>query len=318
MQSVIVAEGLTRHFGDHLAVNQLDLQVASGEVFGFLGPNGAGKTTTVRLLNGVLSADGGSARVLGYDVATEALEIRRRTGVLTETPSLYEALTARENLLFFGDLYGLPESELPRRAGALLEEFGLADRADDRVGTYSKGMRQRLAIARALLHSPELIFLDEPTSGLDPAAARMVRETIQTLSQAEGRTVFLCTHNLAEAQLLCSRVGVIDHGVLQAVGTPQELASSLWQELTVEIDLRGEPSAAVREALSRLPEVSGQSMENDRLVLTLANEDAIPTVVAAIAANGGRIYGVIPREHTLEEIYFRIQANSHGEKGGAA
>jgi ABC-2 type transport system ATP-binding protein len=318
MQSVIVAEGLTRHFGDHLAVNQLDLQVASGEVFGFLGPNGAGKTTTVRLLNGVLSADGGSARVLGYDVATDALEIRRRTGVLTETPSLYEALTARENLLFFGDLYGLPESELPRRAGALLEEFGLADRADDRVGTYSKGMRQRLAIARALLHSPELIFLDEPTSGLDPAAARMVRETIQTLSQVEGRTVFLCTHNLAEAQLLCSRVGVIDHGVLQAVGTPQELASSLWQELTVEIDLRGEPSAAVREALSRLPEVSGQSMENDRLVLTLANEDAIPTVVAAIAANGGRIYGVIPREHTLEEIYFRIQANSHGEKGGAA
>ncbi|NLG50739.1 MAG: ABC transporter ATP-binding protein [Chloroflexi bacterium] len=313
-----MAEGLTRHFGDHLAVNQLDLQVASGEVFGFLGPNGAGKTTTVRLLNGVLSADGGSARVLGYDVATDALEIRRRTGVLTETPSLYEALTARENLLFFGDLYGLPESELPRRAGALLEEFGLADRADDRVGTYSKGMRQRLAIARALLHSPELIFLDEPTSGLDPAAARMVRETIQTLSQVEGRTVFLCTHNLAEAQLLCSRVGVIDHGVLQAVGTPQELASSLWQELTVEIDLRGEPSAAVREALSRLPEVSGQSMENDRLVLTLANEDAIPTVVAAIAANGGRIYGVIPREHTLEEIYFRIQANSHGEKGGAA
>jgi len=316
MQAVIVAEGLTRHFGDHLAVNQLNLQVASGEVFGFLGPNGAGKTTTVRLLNGVLSAGGGSARVLGHDVATDGPEIRRHTGVLTETPSLYEALTARENLLFFGDLYGLPESELPRRADALLEEFGLADRADDRVGTYSKGMHQRLAIARALLHSPELIFLDEPTSGLDPAAARMVRDTIQKLSQAEGRTVFLCTHNLAEAQALCSRVGVIDHGVLQAVGTPQELASSLWHELSVEIDLHGEPSAAVRETLSRLPGVSGQSLEKGKLVLTLASEEAIPTVVAAIASAGGRIFSVLPREHTLEEIYFRIQGN--GETGGAA
>ena len=311
MEEVIVTEGLTRRFGQHVAVNCLHLRVTAGEVFGFLGPNGAGKTTTVRLLNGILNADGGTAWVLGRNVATDALEIRRHTGVLTETPSIYEALTARENLLFFGDVYGLPKDELAGRVNTLLDEFGLLDRADDYVGGYSKGMRQRLAIARALLHSPDLIFLDEPTSGLDPAAARMVREMIQKLSQVEGRTVFLCTHNLAEAQLLCNHVGVIDHGVLQAVGTPQELARDLWRGLTVEFDLHGEPAPAVLDSLKQLEAIRSQTIEKGKLVLDLDDEEAIPAVISTIAAAGGRIFSVIPREHTLEEIYFRIQENNH-------
>ena len=315
MAEAILTEGLTRHFGPKVAVNHLDLRVDQGEVFGFLGPNGAGKTTTVRLLNGVLTATAGRALVLGYDVATDGSEIRRRTGVLTETPSLYEALTARENLLIYGDLYGVPEDKLPRRVEALLEQFGLGDRADERVGSYSKGMKQRLAIARALLHEPTLLFLDEPTASLDPLAARMVWDMIQDLSHREGRTIFLCTHNLAEAQRLCDRVGVIDHGVLQAVGTPRELARQLWHGLWVEVDLHGEPPASVSEALGRLPAVLSRAVDHGKLLLEVEGEESVPEVVAAIAAAGGRIYSVTPREHTLEEIYFEIQGNSNKAEG---
>jgi len=311
MVDAVITEGLTRHFGENVAVDKLDLRVAQGEVFGFLGPNGAGKTTTVRLLNGVLNATAGKASVLGYDVATDSTEIRRRTGVLTETPCLYEALTAKENLLVYGDLYGVSEDRLSTRVMAILDEFGLGDRANERVGSYSKGMKQRLAIARALLHEPSLIFLDEPTASLDPIAARMVWDMIQDLSHREGRTIFLCTHNLAEAQRLCERVAVIDHGALQAEGTPRELARQLWHGLWVEIDLHGEPSVQVSETLQRLPAVLNHSMEHGKLLLEVNDEESVPDVVAGISAAGGRIYGVTPREHTLEEIYFEIEGNGN-------
>jgi ABC-2 type transport system ATP-binding protein len=316
MQPVIVAEGLTRRFGAFVALDKLDLQVNQGEVFGFLGPNGAGKTTTVRLLNGVLDITEGRAQVLGMEVSQHPAEVRRQTGVLTESPSLYDALTARENLRFFGDLYGVPVKQLPERISLALEEMGLSERADDRVGAYSKGMRQRLAIARALLHEPSLLFLDEPTSGLDPVAARMVTTLIRKLCHQQGRTIFMCTHNLAEAQRLCDRVGVIDRGVLRAIGTPQELARQLWQGLWVEIDLRGQPSPAVQAALGRLPAVRTQTLEEDLLVLELSAETAIPDVVAAIVGAGGRVHRVLPREHTLEEIYFEIQGSNRRPANG--
>mgnify|MGYP005842060625 FL=1 len=317
MGSVIETYNLSRYFDRVVAVDHLNLTVTQGEVFGFLGPNGAGKTTTVRLLNGLLQPSGGSARVLGLDVAAQATAIRRQTGVLTETPSLYEALTARENLLFFGTLYDVPEDALPRRVEAILEAFGLAERADDRVGGYSKGMRQRLAIARALLHEPQLIFLDEPTAGLDPSAARRVREMIQRLSHQQGRTIFMCTHNLAEAQQLCDRVGVIDKGRLRAIGTPQELAQSLWHSIFLEVELRHTASPAVIAALRSLPGVRHHSLQDGKLRLEVGDEEAIPEVVMAIVGAGGRIYALIPQEHTLEEIYFQIQeaGSQEGEKG---
>jgi ABC-2 type transport system ATP-binding protein len=311
MDAAILTTELSRNFGTKIAVRELTLQVEQGEVFGFLGPNGAGKTTTVRLLNGVLDANAGSAQVLGFDLATQANEIRRRTGVLTETPNLYEALTARENLAFYGDLYGVAEEETPRRVNQLLEDFSLAARGDDRVGSYSKGMRQRLAIARALLHEPNLLFLDEPTASLDPAAARRVTETIQELSRGGGRTVFLCTHNLAEAQRLCDRVGVIDQGVLRAIGTPSELASKLWHGLWVEFDLHGDASPQVLEILQHIPSVLQHSMQDGKLALELKGEEDVPDVVTAISAAGGRIYSVEHREHTLEDIYFEIQNEVH-------
>ncbi len=318
MDQVIVTENLSRSFGDKTAVDHLNLTVQRGEVFGFLGPNGAGKTTTVRLLNGVLAISGGRAQVLGFDVATQATEIRRRTGVLTETPSLYEPLTARENLLFFGDLYGVPSDELESRADAMIEEFGLGERANDRVGTYSKGMRQRLTIARALLHEPPLLFFDEPTASLDPSASRMVIEMIRELSHQRGRTIFLCTHNLAEAQELCDRVAVIDQGMLQAVGTPRELARQLWEGCWVKVDLRGEPTSEVRAALERMPGVLSHAVESNNLLLELDDEESIPDAVAGICAAGGRIFGIMPREHSLEEVYFKIRGEGRAgdaEKG---
>ncbi len=316
MHEAIITQGLTRSFGETLAADQLNLRVDRGEVFGLLGPNGAGKTTTVRLLAGVLRASAGRAQVLGLDVATQAMEIRRRVGVLTETPNLYESLTARDNLLLYGDLYGVPKDVLPQRVQDVLDEFGLSHRAEDLVGSYSKGMRQRLAITRALLHEPALLFLDEPTASLDPAAARMVTDTIQELSRKDGRTVFLCTHNLDEAQRLCDRVGVIDQGRLLAVGAPRELARQLWQRLWVEIDLHGEPSAGVDQMVARMPTVLSRRMEGGRLLLEVDDEEAIPEVVNAISGARGRIYGIKAREHSLEEIYFEIQRGGRPTIGG--
>lgn len=311
----ILAEGLTRRFGAKTALDHLDLRVAQGEVFGFLGPNGAGKTTTVRLLNGILAATEGTAKILGVDVVKDSAKVRELTGVLTETPSLYEGLSAKENLRFYGELYGVPEAQLDTRVHDTLDEFGLLDRADDKVGIYSKGMKQRLAIARAFLHQPSLIFLDEPTASLDPGVSRMVWEAIQKQAHQQGRTIFLCTHNLAEAERLCDRVGVIDHGVLQAVGTPRELARQLWHNLWIEMDLHGENSPQALAVLDRLPCVHQHVAENSVLLLELDNEDSIPDVITALVAVGVRIYGISPRQHTLEEIYFEIEGN--GKSNGS-
>ncbi|MHB1354605.1 MAG: ABC transporter ATP-binding protein [Anaerolineae bacterium] len=316
MTTIIRAENMTRRFGNKVALDGLNLEVKQGEVFGFLGPNGAGKTTTVRLLNGVLGFSAGQASVLGFDVATQAAAVRRRVGVLTENPCVYDGLTARENLAFVGDLYGVPTERLTARINTVLAEFDLADRADDHVASYSKGMRQRLAIARVILHEPELIFLDEPTSGLDPEAARMATDLIQTLSRQAGRTVFLCTHNLDEAQRLCDRVGVIDKGSLQAIGTPSELARQLWQGLWVDFDLHAEPSEPVRAMLRQSPFVKEWSNDGGILTVQVENEENIPDIVAVISTAGGRIYRVNPKLHSLSDIYFRIQQDLRSNQGG--
>jgi ABC-2 type transport system ATP-binding protein len=189
-------------FNETVAVDNLSLEVHAGEIFGFLGHNGAGKTTTVRLLNGVIDPTSGSMRVLGLDPQVDGPELRCRTGVLTETPSMDERLTAWDNLSIYADLYGVPKAEVHRRINELLAEFDLSNRGQERVSGYSKGMKQRLALARALLHKPELLFLDEATSGLDPIAAHHVDELIERMARRENRTVFLCTHNLVEAQKL--------------------------------------------------------------------------------------------------------------------
>lgn len=307
MPPVIQTEQLTRRFGELTALDRVTLTVERGEVFGLLGPNGAGKTTLVRLLNGMLAISSGAARVLGYDPATQGDQLRQHTGVLTETPSLYEHLSARDNLTFFGTLYGVAEADLPRRVDEALDLFGLRERAGNKAGEFSKGMKQRLALARTLVHQPELLFFDEPTAALDPEASRQVTDLIASLSRESGRTIFLCTHNLDEAQRLCDRVAVINRGQLLAVGTPAELARDRFQGLWVEITLRAALDEAMLTRLTALQGVTQVSLDDGKLAVQISGDDVIPAVVARVVELGGQIMRVNPREHSLEEIYFKVQ-----------
>lgn len=303
---VIITEGLTRRFGTNTAVNDLTLTVNRGEVFGLLGHNGAGKTTTVRLLNGVLNPSAGMSRVLGLDPVADGSALRRRTGVLTETPSLYEGLTARDNLLVFADLYGIPRGESVLRVEQMLAHFALEDRADEKTGGYSKGMKQRLALARAFLHQPELLFLDEPTAGLDPVAAKQVNDLIVQISRDEGRTVILATHNLHDAQRLCDRVAVMEEGHLAALGTPAELAQQYRQRITVEIETDADQIARAAALAQALPDVEAAQYNGTVLTLEGVAHAAIPDVLAHLVNAGVRVYRVAPGETTLEDVYFAL------------
>jgi ABC-2 type transport system ATP-binding protein len=312
--SVIEINQLTRCFKETVAVDNLSLEVHAGEIFGFLGHNGAGKTTTVRLLNGVIEATSGSMLVLGLDPQVDGPKLRARTGVLTETPSLDERLTAWDNLSIYADLYSVPKAEVRKRINDLLNEFDLADRAQEKVGGYSKGMKQRLALARALLHKPELLFLDEATSGLDPIAAHHVHDLIKRMAQRENHTVFLCTHNLVEAQKLCDRVAILEHGRLVALGTPAELTNQYVRRLDVEMEISSEQIETALGVLHSLPElVLGEPAKpNGALVVTINKRESIPVVLASLVQHNVRVYRLATQDVNLEQVYFTL----HEEKEG--
>ena len=305
-QTVIETHQLSRHFGTVTAVDQLDLTITGGEIFGFLGHNGAGKTTTIRLLNGVLAPSAGTARVLGMDPVVDGPKLRYHTGVLTETPSLDDRLTGRENLRIYADLFGVPIAKVASRVEELLGIFELTERAVERVGGYSKGMRQRLALARALLHEPELIFLDEPTAGLDPVATRHVHQLITRLSREEGRTLFLCTHNLEEAQQLCDRVGVMEHGRLLAIGTPAELIRQTYKLLSLDLEVAAADLPLALAQLSRYSTLQVQTLNHEQIRMHGIARDAIPELIATLSAAGVHIYRVNPREPSLADVYFAL------------
>ena len=315
MVQAIEVEGLTRIFGNGgaavRAVDNLTFSVEAGEVFGMLGHNGAGKTTLVRLINGVLDPTSGSVHVMGLDAHTQGSQVRKLTGVLTETPSLYERLTARENLRLFATLYGTPDPQ--RRADEMLELFKLTDRANDRCGGFSKGMKQRLALARALIHDPQLLFLDEPTAALDPEAARTVTDLIEELSSQRGRTVFLATHNLNEAQRLCTRVAILSHGKLLALGSTAELGRQLWAALWLDFDLRAPLTPEALAALKGVDSIRDVQADELKLAVQVSDEAHTPEVIAAVAASGGQIMRVNPREHSLEDIYFELQRRTEAK-----
>jgi ABC-2 type transport system ATP-binding protein len=310
--AIIHAENLTRRFDDNIAVNSLDLEVRSGEVFGFLGHNGAGKTTTVRLFNGVLEPHEGSMRVLGLDPISDGPALRARTGVLTESASLDNRLTARDNLLIYADLFGVSRDKVTSRVAELLELFELSQHADARVATYSTGMRQRLSLARTLLHDPEILFLDEPTAGLDPVAARQVDELIASLSREKGRTVFLCTHNLVEAQKLCDRVAVLENGRLVAQGTPVELARQYVRRLDLQIETAPEHLDLALNLLSDASSlIRGLPRRiNGSLTLTVTGRESIPDLLSLLVNQDVRVYRLAANEPSLEDVYFAL----HGEK----
>jgi ABC-2 type transport system ATP-binding protein len=309
---VIQTSCLSRRFGEKNAVDGLSLDVQAGEIFGFLGHNGAGKTTTVRLLNGVLERTSGNAKVLGLDPQAEGPALRARTGVLTETPSLDERLTARDNLSFYADFYNVPPADVSGRVNSLLAEFELADRADEKVGGYSKGMKQRLALARALLHKPAVLFLDEPTAALDPVAARHVHTLVENLARREGCTVFLCTHNLVEAQKLCDRVAVMEHGRLIALGTPSELTRQYVRRLNVDLEVDPAQIELALQTLQELPGlvISPPKREKEILTMTLAGREAIPELLNRLVKKGLCVYRLAPQEADLEEVYFALNGGA--------
>jgi ABC-2 type transport system ATP-binding protein len=304
-ETAITLNNLTRYFDQTVAVDGLTFSIQRGEIFGFLGHNGAGKTTTVRLLNGIIEPSQGGAQVLGYDPQTQGAALRRRTGVLTETPSIDERLSAQENLAIYAELYGVEEERVQPRIDALLGQFGLADRAEEKTGGYSKGMKQRLALARALLHEPEILFLDEPTSGLDPIAAREVRDLILAL-KAEGRTVCIATHNLAEAQRLCDRVAVLEHGKLLALGTLEELSARLGARQRVALEIEEQTLSQARTILEKDFSITELEANGTHLEFSGVSRAHIPDMVAELATSGVRVMRVNPLEPSLEEMYFAL------------
>jgi ABC-2 type transport system ATP-binding protein len=297
---MIRARALGRTFGDFVAVEGVDLEVARGEIFGLLGPNGAGKTTMVRMLTGVIAPTSGTASVAGLDVATSAADVRAKVGVLTETPGLYVRLDAVENLRFFGELYEAENLEV--RIREVLQLLGLWERRNDPVGGWSKGMRQRLAIARAILHRPEVVFLDEPTSALDPVSAKVVRDLIEQL-RAEGRTVVLCTHNLDEAQRLCDRIGLLKRRLLR-VATPSALVVGATSRARVELSEDAGSWAACVRALSF---VRGVQVDGRALRVELGSlDDEVPQVVATLVGAGASLRRVVDEVRSLEDVYFEL------------
>jgi len=307
------AAGLGRRFGYRWAVRDISLDVHRSEVLGLLGPNGAGKTTTVRLLTALIEPSEGSAAVEGYDVRSEPDEVRRRIGILTETPGLYDKLSARANLDFFGRLHGLDAATRATRIERYLRLFGLWERRDDVAGTFSKGMKQKLAIARALLHDPAVVFLDEPTAALDPEAAFVVREAIEQLRRA-GRTIVLATHNLDEAERLCDRIAFVRGGLLR-VDSPSRLRGSHGvRRLTVR--LAGPADASLLDTISR---VAGEgSVETEDGLVHVAADDPTaiaPSVVRALVGAGADVVEVRIERTTLEQIYFDVMGVRPGSDG---
>jgi ABC-2 type transport system ATP-binding protein len=302
---MIDTHNLTRKFGDLTAVDNVTLHVEKGEVFGFLGPNGAGKTTTVRMLCCLIGKSGGEASIGGYTVDKESdcLKIRKMVGLLPENVGLYDSLSAYRNLDFYGQLYEVPEARRKENIQRLLTLLGIWDRREDAAGTFSKGMKQKLAIARSLIHDPQVLFLDEPTANLDPEAAKTVRDFVLELKK-EKRTIFINTHNLDEAERLCDRIAILKTKLI-ALDSPKNLEHSLYNRKTI-VHLQAVDSA-VTAAVEKLGFVKNMRTSDNKLILDMDNpERDNPAVVRAIVAAGGNIQYVTELRSTLEDVYLKL------------
>jgi ABC-2 type transport system ATP-binding protein len=297
-------ENLTRDFGPVRAVDGLSLEVPSGVVFGFLGPNGAGKTTTIRLLLGLLEPTDGRAEVLGFDTRTQADEVRTRTGALLEHSGIYEQLSAEDNLEFYGRVWRLPLAERRARIKELLIHMEVWERRKEPAGKWSRGMRQKLALARSLLHRPSLVLMDEPTAGLDVVAAVAVRDDLASLAAREGVTVFLTTHNMAEAEKLCNQVAVIREGSLVALGHPDDLRARAGGPY-VEIVGRGFSEEALNLLRAR-PEVATAEVQDERLAIELRQETDTAPLVSLLVGAGVQVEEVRRGKASLEEVFLTL------------
>jgi len=303
----VVTENLSKTYtGGKRAVDKVCISLEQGEVFGFLGPNGAGKTTTVKLLSGTLSPTEGSCRVFDIDPSVKPEQVHQFSGVITEHAQMYDNMTGLQNLVFYGSLFGANTTDSGKRALELLSQLELIDVKDRKLAAYSTGMRQRLSLARAMMHHPKILFLDEPTAGLDPESVLSVNNMIKRLAQDEGATIFLCTHQLRYAQEICSSYGLIDDGAMLAAGSLDELRSLVFSGMTVSIETDRFPTD--------LPSVRSGKTGKRLYEIDVQTEDDIPFVVKRIVDEGGSVYHVSARRLSLEEIYFSLLEKRSGKK----
>ena len=303
MNDAIVVHDLTKAFGTTTAVDCISFTVQKGEIFGFLGPNGAGKTTTTRILTGVIPPDSGNAMVLGYDIQRDPVVAKQGFGVVPETSNAYTDLTAWQNLMLMGELYGLPKDRAMERAKDLLGTLGLLERKDQKVQGYSKGMKQRLILAMALLHQPELLFLDEPTSGLDVQSTQMILSLLRELNTL-GVTIFLTTHNMEEANRLCNRVGIIRSGKMIAIDAPEKLKATIDRLHRIEVSFDHEvPGDALRE----IDGVTSANRTGDKWLITAEHPDAvIRSLVAFSQQHGATIVTLNTLAPSLDDAFLRL------------
>ncbi len=306
---MIITRALSKLFNGLTAVDELNLEIDSGEIFGFLGPNGAGKTTTVRMLSCLIEPTAGEAIVSGFQIGRDDQEIRRNVGLLTETPGHYDRLSAWQNLTIYARLYEV--EQVDRQVEKYLHMLDLWERRDDPVGTFSKGMRQKLAIARALLHEPGVLFLDEPTAGLDPQAARLIRDFIAQLKD-EGRTIFLCTHNLDEADRLCDRVAVFKQS-LRVLDTPANLSRQIYgRRVTIQLAKPLQDYGRLLSSIDNLREI--EAIKNTLAYTTDDPELINPLVIRRLVDAGAAVQFVGEQKHSLEEVYLRLIDGEAGQE----
>lgn len=300
--SAVSAEKLSKIYsGGNKAVNSISFRLERGEIFGFLGPNGAGKTTTIKLLCGMLTPSSGSCRVFDIDPAQNPEKLHQISGVITEHAQMYEHLSGMDNLIFYGTLFGMNKSDCEKRAKALLERLNLADAKQWKLSAYSTGMRQRLSLARAMMHRPKILFLDEPTSGLDPESAQNVNALIQELALG-GTTIFLCTHQLRYAQEICTTYGLMNKGSLFATGNIEKLRSMVSNKVKVRVKASHIPT-----------DMEYQKAGEHIYDIDVNSEHEIPLIVKRIVEAGGNIYYVSEEQMSLEEIYFSLIDRNHAE-----
>ena len=303
MPDAIEVTDLTKIFGTTVAVDHVSFSVKEGEIFGFLGPNGAGKTTTTRMLTGVIPPDSGSAMILGHDIQREPVLAKQGFGVVPETSNAYTDLTAWQNLMLMGELYGISPVRVSERASELLTVLGLFERKDQKVQAYSKGMKQRLILAMALLHEPRLLFLDEPTSGLDVQSTQMILSLLRDLNRA-GTTIFLTTHNMEEANRLCNRVGIIRNGKIVALDAPEKLKAAIDRLHRIEMSFDREIPA---DALARLPGVVSADRTGDKWQITTENHDAVIRLLVQFSREqGAAIVTLNTLAPSLDDAFLRL------------
>jgi ABC-2 type transport system ATP-binding protein len=306
--SIIEVRNLTKKFGEFTAVDKISFDVKRGEIFGLLGPNGAGKSTTLRMLSTLARPTEGTAIIGGHDIVKQDTEVRKLIGIVSEKMIMYNRLTARENLVFFGSLFNLPKDALNKRIDELLELVQLSKWKNSQVGTFSTGMRQRMNVVRALLNTPQVLFLDEPTLGLDPQSSVEIREFVKKLNRENGTTIIVTTHMMVDADLLCDRIGIMDHAKIVALDTSTNLKKTISGADTTILKLEiGNLTPQIIEAINSCGCVDAVTQENSmRLRIISHGQEAFDSVIDSVRAEGGKINSMENMQPTLEDVFLHI------------